>query len=62
MNIALDGQGTKHAQLTRALRAGITAGLYEQGERLPASRDFALQLGLSRIPCARLSRNCRTRV
>ncbi len=48
MNIALDGQGTKHAQLTRALRAGITAGLYEQGERLPASRDFALQLGLSR--------------
>ncbi|TWG93018.1 GntR family transcriptional regulator/MocR family aminotransferase [Luteimonas sp. J16] len=44
----LDGHGPLHAQLTRALRAGILQGRFAAGTRLPPTRWFAEELGVSR--------------
>lgn len=44
----LDGNGPLHAQLTRALRTGILRGQFAAGARLPPTRWFARELGLSR--------------
>lgn len=46
MELQLDGNGTLHAQLTRALKAAMLAGLV--GSRLPPSRLLARELNLSR--------------
>lgn len=48
MHLQLDGQGPLHAQLMRALKAAILSGRLEQGERLPATRALAKELGISR--------------
>ncbi|HVI57261.1 MAG TPA: PLP-dependent aminotransferase family protein [Luteimonas sp.] len=47
MDLRFDGNGPMHAQLTRALRAAVLAGLVG-GRRLPATRQLARELGLSR--------------
>lgn len=44
----LDGQGPVHAQLTRALRAGILRGQFPPRSRLPPTRWLAAELGVSR--------------
>lgn len=44
----MDGQGPLHAQLTRALKAAMFAGRLGEGGRLPATRQLARELGLSR--------------
>ncbi len=44
----LDGQGSLHAQLTRALKGGILRGQFPPGSRLPATRWLASELGVSR--------------
>lgn len=44
----LDGHGPLHAQLTRALRAGILQGRFAGGSRLPPTRWLAEELGVSR--------------
>jgi GntR family transcriptional regulator/MocR family aminotransferase len=44
----LDGQGTRYEQLARVLKRAIVAGHFSPGERLPASRELARRLGLSR--------------
>lgn len=44
----LDGHGPLHAQLTRALRAGILQGRFAAGSRLPPTRWLAEELGVSR--------------
>lgn len=46
--VVLDGQGSLHAQLTRALRGGILQGQFPAGSRLPATRWLASELGVSR--------------
>ncbi len=48
--LLLDGAGdkSKHLSLYEALRDAIVAGRLRPGARLPASRDLARQLGLSR--------------
>jgi len=46
--VLLDGQGSLHAQLTRALRGGILRGQFPPGSRLPATRWLASELGVSR--------------
>ncbi len=48
MHLDLDGQGPLHAQLTRALKQAILGRRLRAGLRLPATRDLARQLGLSR--------------
>jgi GntR family transcriptional regulator/MocR family aminotransferase len=48
MFLELDGRGPRHAQLTRALRAALLGGRLRTGERLPATRHLARELGLSR--------------
>jgi GntR family transcriptional regulator/MocR family aminotransferase len=50
VDLRLDGRGAKHAQLTRALRAAMMAGFvgFAGGRRLPATRQLARELGLSR--------------
>jgi GntR family transcriptional regulator/MocR family aminotransferase len=47
MHLQLDGKGTLHSQLTRALKAAMLGGLVG-GSRLPASRLLARELDLSR--------------
>jgi GntR family transcriptional regulator/MocR family aminotransferase len=47
MHLELDGNGPLHAQLTRALKAALLAGA-AGGARLPATRQLARELGLSR--------------
>jgi GntR family transcriptional regulator/MocR family aminotransferase len=46
--VVLDGQGLLHAQVTRALKAGIQHGRFPAGSRLPATRWLASELGISR--------------
>ncbi len=48
LHLPLDGQGPLHAQLTRALRTAMLEGRLVEGERLPATRLLARELGLSR--------------
>lgn len=48
MHLALDGRGPLHAQLTRALKAALFAGRLHLGARLPATRQLAHELGVSR--------------
>lgn len=48
MHLQLDGRGPLHAQLTRALKAAVFAGRLHQGARLPATRQLAHELGVSR--------------
>ncbi|HVI57262.1 MAG TPA: PLP-dependent aminotransferase family protein [Luteimonas sp.] len=47
MHLQLDGNGPLHAQLTRALKAALLAGV-AGGARLPATRQLARELGVSR--------------
>jgi GntR family transcriptional regulator/MocR family aminotransferase len=47
MYLQLDGNGSLHAQLTRALKTAMLGGLVK-GARLPSSRSLARELGLSR--------------
>jgi GntR family transcriptional regulator/MocR family aminotransferase len=46
--IRLDGEGALHRQLHRAMRDAILEGRLEPGHRLPSTRAFARELGLSR--------------
>ena len=48
MFLELDGRGSRQAQLTRALKAAVLTGRLHSGERLPATRTLATELGLSR--------------
>ena len=48
MLLRLEGHGSLHQQLYRALRDLIRSGKWQQGKRLPASRALALELGISR--------------
>lgn len=48
MHLQLDGRGPLHAQLTRALKTAVFAGRVHQGSRLPATRQLARELGVSR--------------
>jgi len=46
--VKLDGDGALHRQLYRSLRAAILDGRLGPAERLPSTRSFARELGLSR--------------
>lgn len=46
--LELDGQGARHAQLTRALKQAVLTGRLRPGHRLPSSRMLAQELGLAR--------------
>lgn len=46
--LELDGQGPRHAQLTRALKQAVLTGRLRPGLRLPSSRVLAQELGLAR--------------
>jgi GntR family transcriptional regulator / MocR family aminotransferase len=46
--VKLDGEGALHRQLYRALRVAILDGRIGPQERLPSTRAFARELGLSR--------------
>lgn len=48
MHLDLDGSGTLHAQLTRALKQAVLDRGLGAGTRLPATRELAASLGLSR--------------
>lgn len=48
MVLDLDGDGPLYLQLTRALEVALRADRFGAGARLPATREFAEQLGLSR--------------
>ncbi len=48
--LSLDGDGTLHRQLFRALRRAILDGALPPGTRLPSSRALTRDLGLSRTP------------
>jgi GntR family transcriptional regulator/MocR family aminotransferase len=48
MFVKLDGNGTLYQQLYHALRRAILTGQLAPGERLPATRPFARELGISR--------------
>lgn len=48
MQVRLDGQGTLHSQVKRALKGALTAGLLTRGARLPPTRLLARELGVSR--------------
>lgn len=48
MFLELDGRGSRQAQLTRALKEAILGGRLRSGDRLPATRALASDLGLSR--------------
>src|SRR3546814_12951162 len=47
MHLQLDENGPLHSQLTRALKTAMRSGLVG-GSRLPATRQLANELGLSR--------------
>jgi GntR family transcriptional regulator / MocR family aminotransferase len=46
--VKLDGEGALHRQLYRALRSAILDGRLTPADRLPSTRSFAKELGLSR--------------
>ncbi len=48
VHVSLDGDGPLHAQLTRGLRELLQEGRLGEGERLPATRLLARELGVSR--------------
>lgn len=48
MDLVLDGSGPVHGQLARALKQAIAHGRLPAGARLPASRELARGMGLSR--------------
>lgn len=48
VHVSLDGQGALHRQLYRALRSAILEGRLGPEARLPSTRTFARELGLSR--------------
>ncbi|MDJ0786013.1 MAG: PLP-dependent aminotransferase family protein [Myxococcota bacterium] len=48
MFVELDGQGPLHQQVTRSLREAVLCGRVAPGERLPATRTLARELGVSR--------------
>lgn len=48
MHLDLDGSGTLHTQLTRALKQAVLDRGLGAGTRLPATRELAASLGLSR--------------
>ncbi len=48
MLLRLEGHGSLHQKLYRAMRDQIRSGKWEHGRRLPASRALALELGISR--------------
>jgi len=48
MYLELDGNGPLQAQLIRALKAAVLGGRTAHGERLPATRQLARELGVSR--------------
>ncbi len=48
MQIDLDGRGTLYEQLARALKRSILQGRLKPGVRLPATRELAAELGVSR--------------
>lgn len=48
LHLTLDGSGPRVRQLERALRLAIVSGQLQAGQRLPATRRLALQLGLAR--------------
>ncbi|MBL8274746.1 MAG: aminotransferase class I/II-fold pyridoxal phosphate-dependent enzyme, partial [Xanthomonadales bacterium] len=48
MHLDLDGSGTLQAQLTRALKQAVLGRGLAAGTRLPATRELAAGLGLSR--------------
>jgi GntR family transcriptional regulator / MocR family aminotransferase len=48
MFLDLDGEGPLYRQLTRALKAAVLDGRIGAGARLPATRELALELNLSR--------------
>ena len=48
MQLAMNGHGPRHVQLAHALRGAILEGRLRSGARLPASRDMAQQLRVSR--------------
>ncbi len=48
MYLDLDGDGPLYRQVTRALKAAVLDGRLAAGARLPATRELALTLGLSR--------------
>jgi GntR family transcriptional regulator/MocR family aminotransferase len=48
--LSLDGDGSLHRQVYRALRAAILDGTLASGARLPSTRALTRELGLSRTP------------
>ena len=48
MHLELDGKGALYEQLTRALKRGILGGHLRGGGKLPATRDLANDLNVSR--------------
>jgi GntR family transcriptional regulator/MocR family aminotransferase len=48
MHLELDGTGALYEQLTRALKRGIIGGHLRGGSKLPATRDLANDLRVSR--------------
>lgn len=48
MYMELDGQGPRYAQLIRALKSAILDARLSPGSRVPASRNLAAELGISR--------------
>jgi GntR family transcriptional regulator/MocR family aminotransferase len=48
LHLELEGPGPRYEQLAQSLRAAIRSGRVNAGARLPATRDLARQLGVSR--------------
>ena len=48
LHLELKGTGPRYEQLARAMKAAIQGGRLKPGIRLPATRDLARQLGISR--------------